>query len=173
MAAHASAAGIALDCDGTLDNQGVAMPKDMEPSLVKPQPSGHTYVLEDNGIVIVGTGRIADIRMTLCESTPTQYRYSSDCSITSRSALALDWAAETQLDARTSEFFKKYPSARETTGVAFISIDRYKLQVLEEHYDLYSHPQREQEEGQVSVVPRNYVIIQRFEGSCKIAKPKV
>jgi hypothetical protein len=166
--------GKVIVCDGFMSGQGMSVPNDIEDKLMKKQASYQQYVVDDSYIIISGTGRVQDERLSLCESTAGQYRYSYHCDIKDQHQFAMDWISEKDINSKTSPFFKKYlPKPESIFGGKFISLDRVSLNITDEDYDLHTRVDVENVNGKKKAVPHNYIVLYRFTASCKLAKPKV
>ena len=161
-----------IECDGTWEWQGLGVPKDAIAG--RKQVAHMQYIVSDDHIVLSGENGIRDERLDLCGATAGQYRYSRNCEIMSPSIFAFDWLHETDIDAKTSPFYKKYlPKPDSVFGGKFIELNRSTLEIVDEDYDLHTTLEFKNMNGKSRLVARNYVVINRFLANCRLSKPKV
>jgi hypothetical protein len=164
---------IILTCKGFASQRGMDEPKNEQDKLMKPMAEDRQYIVGDRYLVEVDG---QDGRLSLCESTAAQYRYSWNCQIKNKMQFALDWLQEKDISIRTSPFWnnKKYfPTPDSYIDGRFIVLDRINLRILDEIYSMHSNPKIENLNGEKVVDLHNFVIIDNYEARCKIAKPKI
>ena len=159
-----------IGCSGYMEDQVFSTPENAKKLLMNKTAMTQRYIVGDDYIIVSGNGRILDVRLPRCEATAGQYRYSNNCKIKDQQRFAIDWINESDVDPKTSQFYKKYMSEPESIfGGRFITLNRATLHLIEDDYSLLSRLKQDKKIW----THHNYIVMNRYEASCTLAKSKV
>jgi len=164
---------IMLICEGFSSQRSMDAPMNERYKLRERTPENRKYIVGDRYIIAVDD---PDGRLSLCESTEAQYRYSWNCRIKDKMQFALDWLREKDISIRTSPFYNNkeyYPTTDSYIDGRFVALDRDDLRILDETYTLHSYLETQNLNNEKVPVVHNYIIVENYEARCKIAKSKI